>query len=154
MAAKSKRTQSPPPQSVAPPREPHPFWALFFQPPYAGLPCAVLIYALLSCIIYQGQGPFTGHVIGFDDQVRMTQVLNLINGAPWYDRIIHRVNAPEGFETIWTRIVDLPLALVVMVGQIFTDQRTAALIAVIIIPTASLMILFYTARYFARPMAG
>jgi hypothetical protein len=125
-----------------------------FLPPYSGVPWLVCLYVLICCVIYTGNGPFTGHVIGFDDQVRMTQVLNLVNGAGWYDRTIMRVNAPEGFETLWARIVDIPLALTVIVGQQFTDQRTAALAAVVIVPMAELIILFYVARYFARPLAG
>jgi hypothetical protein len=129
-------------------------WDWIVQAPYAGVPWVVLAYALLCSLIYTGMGPFNGHIIGFDDQVRMTQVLQLINGQGWYDHTIMRANAPEGFETIWTRIVDIPLALTVILGQAFTDQRTAALAAVIINPILQLIILFYVARYMARPLVG
>ncbi len=125
-----------------------------FQPPYAGIPIVVLAYVFVLWLIFRYNGPYTGHLVGFDDHVRMLQVLNLINGSGWYDRIITRVNAPEGFETIWTRIVDIPIALTVLVGQIFTDQRTAALAASVVLPFAELILLFFDMRYTARPLVG
>lgn len=99
-------------------------------------------------------GFWTGHLSGFDDHVRMTQVLDWVNGASWYDRTIERANPPEGFTTIWTRLVDIPTALVVWVAQNFTEQRTAAIIASVIVPFAELALLLPVARYFARPLVG
>jgi hypothetical protein len=124
------------------------------SPPYFGVPWLVWLYAVLSLFTYShGTGVLTGHLIGFDDKVRMTQVLNWVNGAGWYDRVITRAN-PPGFETIWTRIVDIPIAAVVMLGQIFVDQKTAALIASVVVPSLELAVLFLAARYFARPLVG
>ena len=129
-------------------------WRHVAKPPYAGLPWLIVLYVIVACLIYTANGPFTGHVVGFDDQVRMTQVLELVNGKGWYDRVIHRVDPPEGFQTIWTRIVDIPLALVVLAAQLVVDQRTAALVAVTVVPLASLILLFYLMRWFARPLVG
>ena len=123
-------------------------------PPYGAVPWVIFLYAVLSCLVYTDNGPLTGHIVGFDDQVRMTQVLQWVNGGGWYDRLITRVNAPEGFQTIWARIVDIPIAVVVVLFQQFTDQRSAALIASVIIPMAELATMFWCARYFARPIAG
>lgn len=126
-----------------------------FQPPFYGVPWLVWLYAFVSMFIYlHAGGPLTGHLIGFDDHVRMVQVLNLVNGADWYDRTIMRVNAPEGFHTIWPRIVDLPIAVVILVAQQFVEQKTAALIASVVVPYAELGILFMVASYFARPLVG
>jgi len=127
----------------------------FFQPPYYGVPWLVWLYALASMFIYlHAGGPLTGHLIGFDDHVRMVQVLNLVNGADWYDRTITRVNAPDGFHTIWPRIVDLPIAAVILIAQQFVSQKTAALIASVVVPYAELALLFSVATYFARPLVG
>jgi len=125
-----------------------------FTPPYNGVPWVVWFYVMFACACYPHGGVFVGHLSGFDDHVRMTQVLNWINGAGWYDRTIMRANPPEGFTTIWTRIVDIPIATVVVLAQIFTDQRKAALIASIVVPFAELGLLFPVARYFARPLVG
>lgn len=130
-------------------------WEWFLTPPYYGVPWLVWLYAFVSLFIYlHATGPLTGHLIGFDDHVRMYQVLELVNGKGWYDRTIMRVNLPEGFHTIWPRIVDIPIALVIIIAQQFTDQKTAALIASVVVPYAELAILFYVAAYFARPLVG
>lgn len=129
-------------------------WSLIAERPYPALPWLVFFYAFVSCLVYTDNGPFTGHIVGFDDQVRMTQVMQWVNGGGWYDRLITRVNAPEGFQTIWARIVDIPIAAVIVLFQQFIDQRSAALVASVIIPMAELAILFWASRYFARPLAG
>jgi len=126
-----------------------------FRPPYYGVPWAVWLYALLACACYPHGGVFAGELIGFDDNVRMVQVLDWINGAGWYDRTIMRVNAPEGFTTIWSRIVDIPIAAVIILAQLFVTQKTAAIIAALIIPFAELTILLViVAPWFARPLVG
>ena len=125
-----------------------------FAAPYSGVPWLVWTYAIVACALYNTNGPLSGHLFGFDDHVRMTQVLNWVNGAGWYDRMIMRANPPEGFHTIWTRIVDIPIAAVVLLAQQFTNQTSAALIASIVVPDIELAVLFVVARYFARPLAG
>ncbi len=125
-----------------------------FTPPYRGVPVAVWLYALICCLTVSVSGPLNGYLIGYDDHVRMVQVLNWLNGAGWYDRLITRVNEPDGFTTIWSRLVDMPIAAVVWLAQLVTDQAHAALVASIIVPFAELGILFGAACYFARPLVG
>ncbi len=45
-----------------------------------------------------------------DDNMRMMQVRALLNGQDWYDLRQHRLNAPYGANIHWSRVVDLPLA--------------------------------------------
>lgn len=130
-------------------------WNWFFAAPFYGVPWLVWLYAFASMFVYMhASGPLTGHLLGFDDHVRMYQVLGWINGANWYDRTIMRANLPEGFHTIWPRIVDIPIAAVVIVAQQFTDQKMAALIASVVVPYTELIILFMAATYFVRPLVG
>ena len=126
-------------------------WRAIVQPPYTTVPWLIFFYVLISGFVYVDNGPLTGHIVGFDDQVRMTQVLQWVNGAGWYDRLITRVNAPEGFQSIWARIVDIPIATVVILAQQFMDQRSAALMASIIVPMAELILMFWATCYLARP---
>jgi hypothetical protein len=126
----------------------------FLKPPYAGLPWLAFLFAVVPCFFYTMGGPFDGRMIGFDDQVRMVQVLQWLDGGSWHDRLITRVNAPEGFETIWSRLVDLPIAAVIVVARWFTDEHTATLAASVVVPMVALILMFYAARYYARPVAG
>jgi hypothetical protein len=125
-----------------------------FSPPYTVAPVAVALYVLILCFFYTANGPFTGHLVGFDDHVRMVQVLNLVNGGDWFDRTLTRVNAPEGFDSIWARIVDIPIAFTIILSELFVDQKTAALASTVIIPLVELIILFHATRYMARPLVG
>ena len=130
-------------------------WKSIVRPPYRGLPWLLWTYVILASAILHHGGVFTGHLIGFDDQVRMVQVLNWVNGGGWYDRLITRANPPEGFTSIWSRIVDVPIAAVVVVAQQFVSQKIAALVAATVIPLVELAILFVVAGpYFARPLVG
>ncbi len=130
-------------------------WHALVKPPYRLVPWLVWIYVPLCCLALPYGGVFTGHLFGFDDQVRMTQVLNWINGAGFYDRTLMRANPPEGFTTIWTRLVDMPIALLVLVAQQFVAQKKAALVAAAIMPMAQLAFLMaFVAPYFARPLVG
>jgi hypothetical protein len=124
------------------------------KPPYSAIPWLILAYVVISCLIYTENGPFTGHIVGFDDQSRMAQVMQWINGSGWYDRFIARVNPPDGFHTIWARIVDIPIAAVTIAASLLMDQHTAALTASVIVPFTELYLMFLTARYFARPLCG
>ncbi len=128
--------------------------AHLIAPPYAAVPWAVWLYALICFFLLQKGGVFNGELVGYDDHVRMTEVLNWINGAGWYDRTITRVDPPEGFTTIWSRLTDAPIALVVLVAQQFVAQKTAALIAAVVVPFIELAIVLPAAAYFARPLAG
>ncbi len=125
-----------------------------FKPPYYGVPWLVWFYAAFACCCFNHGGVFAGVLTGYDDHVRMLQVLNWVNGADWYDRTITRVNAPEGFQTLWTRLVDIPFAAVILFCQNFMNQRQAALVAALIAPLMELAVLFVIAPYFARPLVG
>ena len=124
------------------------------QPPYYGVPWLVWFYVLATVACYPHGGVFAGYLTGYDDPVRMTQVLNWVNGAGWYDRRIMRVDPPDGFQTIWSRIVDIPIALVIIIAQQFVTQKTAAIVAALVIPMVELRLLFEAARYFIRPLVG
>jgi len=124
------------------------------EPPYAALPWLIWLYAIVCFFMNRNGGVWTGELVGYDDHVRMTQILNWVNAAGWYDRLISRVDPPDGFRTIWSRLVDIPFAAVILLAQQFVDQKTAALIAAVIIPFVELAIVFRAAAYFAGPLVG
>ena len=127
------------------------------KPPYDGVVWLAWLYVVAACLYTRGTG-FNGNLVWFDDRVRMVQVLNWINGPSllghWYDRTIMRVNLPEGFHTIWSRLVDIPIAAVILGFQHFIGQRPAAMLASVLIPLVQVLLLFYAASSFARPMVG
>jgi hypothetical protein len=47
-----------------------------------------------------------------DDAMRLVDVRDFLGGQAWYDTIQHRLNTPYGAEIHWSRLVDLPLAVI------------------------------------------
>jgi hypothetical protein len=45
-----------------------------------------------------------------DDNMRMMQVRGLLHGQGWFDLRQHRMNPPFGANIHWSRLVDLPIA--------------------------------------------
>lgn len=123
------------------------------QPPYSGVIWLAWLYVVAASFL-AGGGPFAGDLIWFDDRVRLVQIFDWLNGQGWYDRTIMRVNAPEGFHTIWSRVVDLPAAGIIAALQGCVGQMHAGMIAAIFLPLMQVLLLFYAARYFARPLVG
>lgn len=123
------------------------------KPPYDGVVWLAWIYVVFACL-YAGGGPFKGDLVWFDDRVRLVQIFDWLNGQPWYDRTITRANAPEGFHTIWSRVVDLPVAGIIAALQGFLGQMHAAMVASTIVPLIETLLLFFAASYFAAPLVG
>ncbi len=130
-----------------------PFLSALVRPPFHGVIWAAWLSIAAVCLL-AGGGPFDGLLTGFDDRVRMTQALNWVNGADWYDRTIMRVNPPDGFRTIWSRLVDIPIAAIIFLLQGWLGQTRAALAASTILPLAQTLALFYAAAWFSRPLVG
>ena len=70
-----------------------------------------------------------------DDMLRLVQVRDLIAGQGWFDLVQHRVNAAEGGVAMnWSRLVDLPLAGMILVLAPLFGQPLAENIAVVAVP--------------------
>ncbi len=80
-----------------------------------------------------------------DDIMRLVQVRDLLGGQSWFDVSQTRVNAPAGGVGMhWSRLVDLPLVVIIaaltpIIGA--SSAETAALIAVPLLTLGAAMIL-------------
>src|SRR3569833_442254 len=54
-----------------------------------------------------------------DSAMRLAQVRALLGGQGWFDTAQHRMNTPYGLPMHWARLVDAPLALLMLVSQDF-----------------------------------
>ena len=52
-----------------------------------------------------------------DSAMRLAQVRDLMHGQGWFDTVQHRMNVPFGLPMHWSRLVDAPLALLMMVAK-------------------------------------
>lgn len=74
-----------------------------------------------------------------DDTLRLIQVRDLIAGQGWFDLHQHRIDALHGGVPMhWSRLVDVPLALVVLLLRPLLGQPPAEMIALIGVPLLTL----------------
>ena len=83
-----------------------------------------------------------------DDAARLTEVRELIAGQPWFDMRLWRFGGSEPLVSHWSRIIDLPLAALVMLFSTVLSQETAEVVTRMVWPTAlSGVIAYSVARY-------
>lgn len=73
-----------------------------------------------------------------DDSLRLLQVRDWLAGQSWFDLQQYRMNAPEGAPMHWSRIVDLPIAAVILLLRPFVGAAGAELGALIVVPLLTL----------------
>lgn len=69
-----------------------------------------------------------------DDNMRLQQVRDWIAGQGWYDLVQHRMDPPRGGEMHWSRLVDLPLAGIILALKPFVSAAVAERVAVALAP--------------------
>ncbi|HEX7876192.1 MAG TPA: hypothetical protein VF489_06360 [Sphingobium sp.] len=89
-----------------------------------------------------------------DDNIRYVQVKDWLAGQGWYDLRQYRLDPPAGFDIHWSRLVDLPLAGLMLFFRAFVDQGLADRLACAIAPMIPLLPLMLGLGFIARRLAG
>ncbi|HVI98256.1 MAG TPA: AcrB/AcrD/AcrF family protein [Sphingomonas sp.] len=91
-----------------------------------------------------------------DDNMRLMQVRGLLAGQGWYDLRQYRLNPPAGFDIHWSRLVDLPIAGLILLFKPFVGMAEAERLACGIAPLLPLSIamggLAFTVRRLVHPL--
>ena len=92
-----------------------------------------------------------------DDNMRIMQVRALLHGQDWFDLRNYRMNPPFGANIHWSRLVDLPIAGLILSLRLFLDGPVAERWAVAIAPMLPYLLLLFslglTARRLIHPSA-
>lgn len=91
----------------------------------------LLVWALVSlALVIQSWTQITT-LSGWDpdDQLRMVQLRDFLGGQSWFDTMQYRMNSPEGAPMHWSRLIELPLALLVMALKPLCGQHVAEMFA-------------------------
>ena len=92
-----------------------------------GILCACLVVALILSAGVQGK---LGHIgPDNDDVMRLVQVRDLLAGQGWFDLVQSRLGPDGGTPMHWSRLVDLPIAALAAVFDIFLPSSTALAVA-------------------------
>ncbi len=90
-----------------------------------------------------------------DSTMRIVQVRDLIAGQGWFDYSQYRMGLDGGFVMHWSRIVDLPIAAIILLTQAVTGSAEyGELAAGIVWPTILLAIAMLSIMRSARIMGG
>ncbi len=95
------------------------------------LGCAFLVYYKWNGIVWFALGDT-------DDNIRFAQVQAWLNGQGWYDLRQYRLDPPLGASIHWSRLVDLPIAGLILLLKPFVGTFAADKAAVAIAPLLSL----------------
>lgn len=88
-----------------------------------------------------------------DDAMRLVMVRDFLNGQGWYDLTQYRLNTPYGASIHWSRLVDVPIAgLILVLGPIAGSN--AETIAAFIWPLLLLLALMWLSAKLAMRLAG
>ena len=89
-----------------------------------------------------------------DDQLRLVQLRDFLGGQGWFDNTQYRLNAPDGAPMHWSRLIELPLALIVSVFAPFVGSARAEMLAGTAVPLGCLGIIALVASDIASRLAG
>ncbi|MEL7189866.1 MAG: hypothetical protein AAGK17_09980 [Pseudomonadota bacterium] len=110
--------------------------------------CAFLLWFHSSKITgFQSMGP--------DDILRLVQVRDLIGGQSWFDATQYRINASDGGVPMhWSRLVDLPIYLIILALTPLLGSDWAEAIAVLFVPLLTMGIAMMLAARIAWRLLG
>ncbi|MFV0624094.1 AcrB/AcrD/AcrF family protein [Sphingomonas sp. ac-8] len=123
------------------------------------LQCTLLVWAaILGFYLWQRSAQIHWLVLNdTDDNMRLMQVRGLLAGQGWYDLRQYRLNPPGGLDIHWSRLVDLPIAALILILKPFTGtplaERLACGIAPLLPLGVALVALAATVRRLVAPMA-
>ena len=89
-----------------------------------------------------------------DDIMRLLEVRDWLNGQSWFDVTQYRLDPPAGFAMHWSRLVDMPIALLLTIFKPWLGQRAAETIACAAVPMVTLTIVTLLVSAIARRLFG
>ena len=85
-----------------------------------------------------------------DDNMRISQVRALLHGQGWFDLRQYRLNPPTGANIHWSRLVDLPLAGIILALRPLVGGANAEKSAIAVAPMLPLLLLLFSTAFTSR----
>ena len=93
--------------------------------------CALIALIAISGVI---NGSF-GHIgRDSDDGMRLVQIRDFLGGQNWFDSIQYRMGSVSGTEMHWSRLIDLPIIILIKFFDIFLPYAQAEALAISVWP--------------------
>jgi len=88
-----------------------------------------------------------------DDNMRYLQVRDWLNGQSWWDLTQHRMDPPRGANIHWSRLVDLPIAALMLFFRLFAGPARADELALAVAPLLPLLVLMLAVAFIAKRLS-
>ena len=108
--------------------------------------CAILLISRENIAAWKVGGP--------DDQMRLIQVRDWVAGQSWWDITQYRMNAPDGGDMHWSRLVDVPLGVLIVLTRPLLGANLAEQFAASFVPLLTLAAAMYFYALAARRFFG
>jgi hypothetical protein len=89
-----------------------------------------------------------------DDNMRMMEVRAWLGGQGWYDLRQYRLSPPQGFNMHWSRLVDLPIAAIILAVKPFFGTAIAERAAIALAPILPLAVVLHALGLTVRRLVG
>jgi hypothetical protein len=126
----------------------------FAERHFSRLIVGIWILAALAILFLARDAIATWKMGDPDDQMRLLQVRDWLAGQSWWDVTQYRMNAPDGGTMHWSRVVDVPLGLVIFVATPFLGQAIAEQVAASLVPLLTLCAALTINALVARRLFG
>src|SRR6185369_3259311 len=114
---------------------------------------AVWALAALILLAVRWHAITTHNFADVDDQLRLVEVRDWLNGQSFYDVTQYRMNQPWGAPMHWSRLVDMPLAALILLFRPLVGANGAEMLAVSIVPLVTLGMILLLAGLVGRRLA-
>ena len=112
-----------------------------------------LLVSLLMIVLVRGNIA-TNVLPDGDDYMRLQQVRDLLAGQSWFDLHQYRYVPPVGAPTHWSRLVDIPITLLILIFRPFAGQIIAERLAEVMVPLLTLGCVMALLAIITRRLAG
>jgi hypothetical protein len=96
----------------------------------------------------------TGAYANTDDAMRLVEVRDWLAGQAWFDLHQYRLDPPDGVFMHWTRVLDVPIALLIKGFSLVLPIDEAERLTRIVLPLSLLFALYVAVISLARRVAG
>ncbi|MES2907180.1 MAG: hypothetical protein V4691_09210 [Pseudomonadota bacterium] len=97
---------------------------------------------------------FDGLLRDTDDAMRLVEIRDFLAGQSWFDLTQHRLDPPHGVLMHWSRLIDAPVAGLILLFKIFTSQEAAERIARLVWPALLQAGFFASLLVLTRQLVG
>ncbi|MFN3231883.1 MAG: hypothetical protein ACE363_06940 [Alphaproteobacteria bacterium] len=110
---------------------------------------AILLWGIISVLTLTGRAEPIDRLVltGPDDYIRLLRVEQVLETGSWSNPRLERVNPPTGISLHWSPLADAPLVAMTALASLFTDQKSAIRVALMVTPLLGLLLLFVIATW-------